>query len=156
MNKIKWRGGSYGELPHVFVGNMIYIIRDIKIDNKYVYMLHRKFPNYRHALHKPENNPLKYLSYGESVFLRWYKRKHKYPPFKENIAFDRKTVIYTGKDMRFKYFINDNEIVIYDDGVPLDWYYNTIAEAKRKAEPIILEAIKQFEKENQTQLSLEI
>ena len=69
---------------------------------------------------------------------------------------DRKTVIYTDKALRFKYFVNDEKIVIYDNGVQLDWYYNTIAEAKQKAEPIILEAIKQYEKENQPQLLLEI
>lgn len=155
MTKVKWRGGSYGELPYVNVGNKIYIIRDIKMENKYVYMLHWKYPNYEHILHKPKDI-LKHLSYGEEVFLRWYRLKHRYPPFKENISFDRKTVIYTDKALRFKYFVNDEKIVIYDNGVQLDWYYNTIAEAKRKAEPIILEAIKQYEKENQPQLLLEI
>lgn len=156
MDKVKWCGGSYGELPYVNVGNVIYIIRDYKINDRWEYRLYRKFPNYRKTLHKPKNDPLKWLSYGEKVFLRWYRLKHKYPPFKENISFDKKTVIYTSRDMRFKYFVNDEEIIIYDDGVGLDWYYKTMAEAKRKAEPIILEAIRQHETENQTQLLLDI
>ena len=63
MTKVKWRGGSYGELPYVNVGNKIYIIRDIKMENKYVYMLHCKYPNYEHILHKPKDI-LKHLSYG--------------------------------------------------------------------------------------------
>lgn len=155
MDKVKWRGGSYGELPYVNVGNKIYIIRDIQMYKKYVYMLHWKYPNYEHILHKPKDI-FKQLLYAEKVFLRWYRLKHRDPPFRENNRFDSKTVIYTDKALRFKYFVNDEKIVIYDNGVPLDWYYKTMAEAKQKAEPIILEAIKQYEHENQTQLQLEI
>ena len=61
-----------------------------------------------------------------------------------------------GHRVYVEFEVNDEKIVIYDNGVQLDWYYNTIAEAKQKAEPIILEAIKQYEKENQPQLLLEI
>jgi hypothetical protein len=153
MDKVKWRGGSYGELPHVFVGDFCYVIRDEKINGKWEYRLYRKVKNHRNILHKPKNNPLKYLSYGESVFLRWWRLKHKYPPFRESYSPDGKTVVYTDRTLRFKYFVNNESITIYDNGVALDWYYKTIAEAKRKAEPIILEAIKQYEKETQAQLS---
>jgi len=153
--KLKWQGGHNGKLPYVDVGDICYIIRDIKVDDKWKYRLYMKKKPYTHKLHMPKNyDLLKWFTYGTRVFERWWKLKHRYPPFKSNIHCDYKTTIYEDKHGRFMYCVTDEEIKIIDTGVPLGWLYNTMAEAKKNAEPIILKAIKEYEKENQQQFKI--
>ena len=155
--KIKWKGGRYGRLPHIDVGGFRYFIQDEKIDNKWKYRLYRKRNIIHKKLHIPKGaEGFKKTNYGEIVFLRWYKLKHKYPPIKTSIRTDYKTIVYVDVTHQFMYCVNNEEIKIVDTGVPLNWFCNTMAEAKKEAEPIIIKAIEEYETENQLQIQLQL
>lgn len=156
MNKVKWSGGDYGKLPYVNIGNVCFVIRDIKVDGKWKYRLYRKSGDFEYKLRFTNafEDWLARRAYGERVFLKWYKSKHKSLPYKKDIRFDNKTVMYEGRSLRFIYFIDNERIIRRDQGEPVDWLYNTMAEAKRNAEPIILKEIERHEQETQTQLTI--
>ena len=158
MSVIKWSGGQYGELPYIKLGNVCFVIRDVKIDGKWKYRLYRKSGDFVYKLHfgKEHKDWLARRAYGERVFLRWYKLKFHHPPYKSNICCAHNVVTYQDKTGRFTYFIDNEKIIRRDHGVAMDWLYNTMAEAKRNAEPIILKELERHERENQTQLTFDM
>ena len=156
MQKLKWQGGKFGELPYVKIGNKEYYIRDINYDGKWKYRPYLKNSFFVHNLYKLKENkdPFKKIGYGERVFLKWYRLKFKKEPFK--IKYENGFHVYEHRNSsRFIFFVNNESIRIYDYGSPIGGIYDSIAEAKKGIEPIILKAMEQHKEENRKQINFE-
>lgn len=159
--KIKWKGGRYGECPYITLGDKKYYIQDHKFSSNGHYEYALLVKDLREGFDYEFRSNLAEWEHAQlarayAIFERWFLIKFKAKPLM--VDSDVRSRKYERGHLTFwveKQHGNPPRIICRSTGQLVDGWYESFKECKRCANRIMAKEIERYSENQTQQLSIE-